>query len=489
MKKLMMIGMLSAASYTVAHAQQPAGDTTMRYYSRLVASKDAADHATLESHLYKLLKSDKEKDWLVARNYFYQLGKGKVVDSINAAVKARFPLGMEMLQEEAKKVYAEKDPVKKEALYKALVKKFPPNKPGAESILYDYVRNAVSSAYADVDNVKKAVEYANMIETPIWKGEGWAGAAQRLAARGHKDEALELYKKAQANSFKYLTTHRNEPGAGFAGMGYVGYSTRAAALYIDKKDYANAEKYIKAAFDSSKGVSGDLYSTYAKVLVQQGKDQQAFDLIDAAVRAGQATPGMKESLKTLYPKVKGSAAGYDDYIVAVNKSLAETTRKTLARQMINEPAPAFELKDVDGNTVSLAALKGKVLVLDFWATWCGPCKRSFPSMKMAQDRYKDNPDVKFLFIHTLEQEKNATDSAKAYVTRNGFPFTVLMDLKDDQGKNKVCSDYGVKGIPTKFVIDKEGNIRFRFVGFAGGEDAAVEEVAAMVELAQQPKKS
>lgn len=112
--------------------------------------------------------------------------------------------------------------------------------------------------------------------------------------------------------------------------------------------------------------------------------------------------------------------------------------------------------------------------------------RSFPAMKTAVTRFKDNPDVKFLFIHTWEKEDSAAYKAKKYVDDNYYPFTVLMDMKDPStGVNNVVDSYKVNGIPAKFVIDKKGNIRFFFSGFSGGEDAAVEEIAAMVELADK----
>jgi thiol-disulfide isomerase/thioredoxin len=222
---------------------------------------------------------------------------------------------------------------------------------------------------------------------------------------------------------------------------------------------------------------------YAKALLTQGKEKEAFDIIDEAVKEGHGTPEMKASLKDLYVKVKGSNAGFDEYMEKVSKAFAEKLRKDMAKQMINQPAPDFTLKDVDGNTVTLSELKGKVVILDFWATWCGPCKRSFPAMKMAVEKYKNNPDVKFLFIHTWEKEKGAADSAKAYMVRNNFPFQVLMDLKNDKGENPVLEAYKVTAIPTKFVVDRKGNMRFRFTGASPSEEAAVEEIAAMVELA------
>lgn len=487
MKKysVVLLFAISACMFQQATGQNALpGDTLTRYYARLAGSSNDGDRAQLENRLYQLLQSEREPDWLMARRFFYQLKKIKIADSITAADKQKFPLGQVVRDDEVTAIYNEKGPVKKEELYRAWVKKFPPEKLGPDRIVYDYARNSVATAYAEADNVNKAVQYANMIETPAWKGEGWAGTAQVLKQKGHLKEAEELYKKARANSYKFMTTNRNDPGAGFAAMGYPGYTRSLANIYVEQKKYEAALPLLREAHDSAKTVNGFTNSDYATVLVKLGKNRQAFDLIDEAVKGGQATPEMKNDLKTLYAKVKGSNAGYDEYISSVNKLLAEKIRKDLAKQITNVPAANFTLKDVDGITVSLSELKGKTVVLDFWATWCGPCKRSFPAMKMAVEKYKDDPNVKFLFIHTWEKEEHATDSAKSYVTRNHYPFQVLMDLKNADGVNPVVESYKVQGIPTKFVVDGAGNIRFRFTGFSGGEDAAVEEVSAMIDMAK-----
>ena len=107
-------------------------------------------------------------------------------------------------------------------------------------------------------------------------------------------------------------------------------------------------------------------------------------------------------------------------------------------------------------------------------------------MKMAVEKYRADTTVKFYFIHTWEREPNATASAKKYILDNNFPFQVLMDLEDPgTGKNIVRDLYGISFIPQKYVIDKQGNIRFMPAGYYEGDDAAVEELSAMIELARK----
>ncbi len=145
--------------------------------------------------------------------------------------------------------------------------------------------------------------------------------------------------------------------------------------------------------------------------------------------------------------------------------------------MINEPAPQFTLIDLNGEEVSLADYKDKTVVLDFWATWCGPCLQSFPGMKTTVERFSDNDSVKFLFVNTWERVDDKKSNAKNFIKQNNYPFHVLMDEE-----NKVIADYKVSGIPTKFIIDGDGNIRFQSVGYAGNPDALVEELTTMIEL-------
>jgi len=105
----------------------------------------------------------------------------------------------------------------------------------------------------------------------------------------------------------------------------------------------------------------------------------------------------------------------------------------------------------------LSSLKNKVIVLDFWATWCGPCRASFPAMQEAVTKYKDDKEVAFLFIDVFEnkQPKKMQAETAKFISDNKYDFQVLLDTKD-----KVAGDYKVNAIPVKFIINKKGNIVF-----------------------------
>lgn len=154
--------------------------------------------------------------------------------------------------------------------------------------------------------------------------------------------------------------------------------------------------------------------------------------------------------------------------------------------LINKTAPDFNLEDINGKTVHLGSLKGKVVILDFWATWCMPCIKSFPAMEMAVGRYKDDKDVVFLFVNTWERAKDPRVLVMGFLEKRKFDFNVLLDLKDlERNTNKVAEDYKLNGIPAKFIIDKEGIVRYHVTGFTGDDQKVVEELSKMIESARE----
>jgi len=100
-------------------------------------------------------------------------------------------------------------------------------------------------------------------------------------------------------------------------------------------------------------------------------------------------------------------------------------------------------------------------------------------LKNAVEKYKDDPNVEFLFINTWERVENIKENTTEFINKNKYPFHVLLD-----DKSEVIEKYKVSGIPTKFVIDKNKNIRFMNVGFSGSEDQLVKELSLMISMVQ-----
>ena len=146
------------------------------------------------------------------------------------------------------------------------------------------------------------------------------------------------------------------------------------------------------------------------------------------------------------------------------------------QNMINKPAPDFTITDLNGDVVSSQDLRGKIIVLDFWATWCMPCVKSLPGMQKAVNKFSSDDDVVFLFIDCWEKGVNVKQNVKNFLEQNNYTFQVIID-----SKNNVVKKFKVNRIPTKFIIDKKGFIRHKSLGFKGDNQELVEELTRLIE--------
>ena len=154
-----------------------------------------------------------------------------------------------------------------------------------------------------------------------------------------------------------------------------------------------------------------------------------------------------EELKALYnslsPEVQAEAEATGKYIAALDNLTP------------GKPAPAISGKNQNGEEVSLADLKGKVVLLDFWATWCGPCRASLPHVKELWEKY-NGKGMQVLAV-SLDRDQ---DAWKDYIANSGMGMENYVNIFDEGGVN--AEGYAIQYIPSKFFIDREGNFVGRF---------------------------
>lgn len=210
----------------------------------------------------------------------------------------------------------------------------------------------------------------------------------------------------------------------------------------DEKDYSALFKTADDLLAKHKDQKTDqvahvLYlkaTLYSQVVTNDGHTDKAIAIV--------------QQLKKEYPETKIGLQA--DKIIASLKD-GEAAEKIQAALVAGAPFPDFQETDFAGQPVSVALHKGKVVLIDFWATWCGPCRAEFPNVKKAFEKYHDK-GFDIIGI-SLDEDK---DKVAAYLKENGVAWPQFYDGKG--WENKLAAKYGIRSIPATFLIDADGKI-------------------------------
>jgi len=141
------------------------------------------------------------------------------------------------------------------------------------------------------------------------------------------------------------------------------------------------------------------------------------------------------------------------------------------------PSQDFTLESLGGDKVSLSSFKGKVVLLSFWATWCGPCKQEMPEMQALYQKLKGK-GFEVVAVDMMEDKATVSD----FVKKNGYTFPVLLDTTGAVGGGEL---YDARAIPTNYIVDKAGKIVGRKIGVDGPTWMSTERIALFESLLSQ----
>jgi len=401
------------------------------------------------------------------------IGENSRLDSIREVAKKKYPESEVGYSLRISEISREQDSTKMVSQLRSLLKKqTPANKKfftSAHEILFKY--------YASKQKRDSALYYLSQLNgefTPYTpeKVKEWAEVLYRSNVA--LDTALRLAKQALVLADTFPTgVIRYFPETGHI-PSYVSREQRKAVtdkasanakvligLIRMKQDFpeealANVEEALSLSKDAETLMNaGDFYR-------ETGLYEKAFNSYKAIMLD---TPEDTLALS----KMKSSFLAFNNDANAWEKQMGELTahwkkemEAKLKKEMINTPSPDFvsSLVDLKGNPLTAEFVKDKILVVDFWATWCVPCMHEMPYIQKAYEKYKDRKDVLFMVVNS--GSNNTLADAQNWWGNKRYDFPVFYN-KD----RAVGEKFGFNVIPATYIIDKKGNIRFKTIGFEG----------------------
>jgi len=254
----------------------------------------------------------------------------------------------------------------------------------------------------------------------------------------------------------------------------------------------SALAYFKLLSPERLYADADMNQLHLDLLDRLGQKQEVGQLLEQSIKANAVTPKLFARLKENYVQKHGGEKGYDMYLASLKSSSEINELKSYVRKhLMNQEVMPFALEDLNGNIVQSGDWEGKIVVIDFWATWCRPCIMAFPGMQMMVDKYAKDPNVDFYFIGTM-QSGDYKQRVKDFMDREGWRFKVLHDGvnkktgQQDAVFSTLVPIFNSSGIPRKIIL-KNGLIRYSTEGYSGSPSQLVDELSYAISFLKSEK--
>ncbi len=196
----------------------------------------------------------------------------------------------------------------------------------------------------------------------------------------------------------------------------------------------------------------------SRISMPASEDEQDEEITDGAAKEGQEGEAVKEE-----EAENTGAQNKEDGVSEAGEEDGGGENESQDKEQPLPPAIDFTLTDQYGNSHTLSDYKGKTVFLNFWATWCPPCRAEMPDIQKIYDSYKENEDDSLVILGVAspgQGREGTLEDVTAFLEENGYTYPVLMDTQGMQ-----FAAYGVYSLPTTFMIDKDGNV----FGYVSGQ--------------------
>lgn len=456
-------------------------------YLRMAYENDKENSQPLiQSYLDSLSqKSNKtEQEYASMVQFYNMMGDRETVDRIKTETIEKYPNGNMASYSLAESFQKESDLDKKAELFEKYK-----NSNAKLGNIGNYMAGNLAQAYYKSDNMEAFEKVTSKMDDKD-KAALYNSIAWPMAEKGEHLEKAETISKTSLDLLKGLEdSHKDKPDY-FSQRQYEKnlkstyrmYADTYALILFKQNKIKDAITYQEKALDPKRR-DVETNERYIDYLMADKQYDLVIKNAEDFIKSGHGNEKISEAYKTAYNQTNPENKDVNEKLAAFEKEAYQTQIAEIKKTMIDEEAYAFNLKDMKGNDVALSSLKGKTVILDFWATWCGPCKASFPGMQEVVTKYKDNDNVVLLFVDTFERGANREKMVEDFIKTSNYDFNVVYDKEIDGGKDfEVAGKYGITGIPTKVIIGPDGRVKFKSVGYNGSNTKLVKEMDIMIDI-------